>query len=163
METGALGSSLIKIFIGLAEFMNSFSRKTWLKILLLFVPLILDNFSKNNCVIWLLLCCHTWNWSGQGRTARRFEVFLKFDNYLLHNCNFLKKFVKFWTWLFLLCCRTSPGKATANCSPVFVYVKLCRKELVEDNQNNKPNFERKCQILDYKWIFGYFKQLNRRI
>ena len=32
-------------------------------------------------VIWLLLCCHTWNWSGQDRTARRFEGFLKFDNY----------------------------------------------------------------------------------
>ena len=49
--------------------------------LLSFVPLILDNFSKNSSVIWLLLCCHTWNWSGQGRTAHQFEGFLKFDNY----------------------------------------------------------------------------------
>jgi hypothetical protein len=27
--------------------------------------LMLDTFSKNNSVVWLLLCCHTWNWSGQ--------------------------------------------------------------------------------------------------
>ena len=39
----------------------------------------------------------------------------------------------------------------------------CRKKLVEYNQNNKPNFERKCQILDYKRIFSDFKQRNRSI
>ena len=126
VETGALGSSLIKIFIGLKEFMNSFSRKTWLKILLSFVPLILDNFSKKDCVIWLLLCCHTWNWSGQGRTARRFEFFLKFDNYLPIREILHLTFPPL----------QSEFAGQGNCPPVFVYVKLCRKELVKNNHNN---------------------------
>ena len=68
---------------------------------------LLDNSSKNNCVIWLLLCCHTWNWSGKGRTVRRFWS-------SIITCKFLKKFVKFWTWFFPL---------LYVLSPVFVYVR----------------------------------------